>query len=83
MIDFLGNVKKGSALDESTGVLTLSPIFQWFAGDFVAAAGSVLQFVLPFLPAATQTFLRANPGSVSLAYFTYDWDVNGVLSKFC
>lgn len=74
---FLADPRKGSRLEPERGVLTLSPIFDWFAEDF-APAGGALGFVRPQLPDETRAWLARNEGRVRLAYFDYDWSLNGL-----
>ena len=70
-------LRKGSRLEPERGVLTLSPIFDWFEEDF-APAGGALGFVHPYLPEATRAWLARNEGRVRLAYFDYDWSLNAL-----
>lgn len=74
---WLADPRKGSHLDPAAGVLRVSRIFEWFAGDF-AAAGGVLAFVTPHLPEATRRWLAAHGGEAELAYFDYDWSLNAL-----
>lgn len=55
--------------------LTLSRIFEWYAKDFEAAAGSVAAWVRPYLPA-----LAALPATAKVAvkHADYDWSLNEV-----
>ena len=75
---FLANPKKGSLLDRTTNTLTLSKIFMWYAADFEAAAGSVPAFVAQFLPSSEAAYVKAHESSLTLAYFDYDWDRDGI-----
>merc|ERR1740121_3345566 len=70
---WLANPSKNPGLG-ADGVLSLSKIFQWYGGDFVAASGSV------------QAWVRENidwevPDSAALSYIQYDWNLNGVNSS--
>ncbi len=56
--------------------LLLSPIFKWFAGDFIRAAGSVQAFVARYI--TDDPVLRreiASPAT-ALGYLGYDWSLN-------
>merc|ERR1712032_1136717 len=65
MKDMLSNEKKGFSLDRSTGTLKLSKIFLWYAVDFIAHSGSVLDFLLPFVPSdEDREYLKDNRQSV-------------------
>ena len=70
---FLGDPAK-NRVDLATRTVYLSEIFQWFAADFVAASGSVMKFVTPFFPAATQRALAA--GDFKVVHPDYDWSLN-------
>jgi hypothetical protein len=74
---WLANPRKGSRLDPSAGVLRLSSIFDWFAEDF-EAAGGVLAYLEPHLPAATRRWLETHRAEVELDYFDYDWSLNSL-----
>ena len=77
MRGFLADPRKGARLDAERGVLTLSPIFHWFAEDF-APAGGALGFVRPYLPEPTRAWLAQHAGRVELDWFDYDWSLNGL-----
>lgn len=76
--DMLSNSKKGMALDRDAMRLTLSHIFSWYEADFERSAGSVIDFVLPFIASEDdQKFLVKHKRDIKLAYFEYDWHTNG------
>jgi hypothetical protein len=78
MRDMLSNNKKGMVLDRDAKTLTLSKIFSWYAADFTKSAGSVVDFILPFItPAESQDFVAKHKQDIQLKYFDYDWHVNG------
>lgn len=52
----------------------VSSIFQWFAGDFTQAAGSVPRFLHRYAPPAAQPMLLSP--SVRIEYMKYDWTLN-------
>lgn len=58
----------------------LSPIFDWFRADFERAAGSVPQYLAPFIeePAARAALLE---GRLAIRYLPYDWELNGHLAR--
>jgi hypothetical protein len=58
---------------EPDGGLALSPIFEWYAPDFEAAAGSVAAWVRPYLPAPAP---RARGEPPVVRYAEYDWSLN-------
>lgn len=61
-------------LDEKANILFLSAVYDWFAGDFVAASGSVLAFVKPYLSAQVQSVVETR--SPALSFLTWDWALN-------
>ncbi len=71
---FLGEIAKNH-LDPSTRTLWLSPIFEWFEGDFTAGGKTVVEYVKPFLPEVARGQLRAPP-DVTVRYSDYDWSLN-------
>jgi len=56
--------------------LYLSPIFKWFKGDFTAESGSVVAFVLPYLPTEASRRLLKDRAGVRIRYTEYDWKLN-------
>jgi len=71
----------GLAVDESNKVIHLSSIFNWFKGDFEAEAGSVRNFIMPYAPTQTITYL--NNTNFNFEYFDYDWNLNGMVKCNC
>lgn len=72
-------------MDEANGELmvTVSKIFQWYAGDFGSSKEDTLAFVRKYLRGGKGELLGRyldQPGGaagVKVAYRTYDWSVNG------
>jgi len=83
MRNMLSNNVKGFALDRDSKTVTLSRIFSWYAGDFSKAAGSVLDFILPYLSNVDRLFIVANKADITLAFFGYDWNANGKVPCNC
>ena len=65
----------GSRYDSSHNILTLSPIFKWFNGDF-KQYGGVVEFLIRFLPDEEAHEINNNPPTMK--YFDYNWNVNGI-----
>lgn len=61
--------------DGKTKTLWLSAIFDWFAGDFEAAAGSVRAFVAAHGPPSLAAALPAE--GLVIKHLDYDWSLNG------
>jgi len=57
--------------ESSTGTLWLSEIFSWFAGDFAAAYGTMLEFARRYYPIAEGQH-------VVIRYVPYDWSLNAI-----
>lgn len=83
---FLSNPLKFHANKEK-GEVFLSPIFKWFADDFVAAGyqdegpeglkgkeKAVAGFLLPYVDAETAAYL--GEGKYGFSYLDYDWSLN-------
>jgi hypothetical protein len=69
---FVGNLAENT-VDEK-GRLQLSKIFDWYGEDFEKAAGSVADYVRPYIPALSGRDLR----EVSIRHGDYDWALNEV-----
>ncbi len=75
----LADTSKGAKVVLEAGrppVLELSLVFKWFKDDFRKSAGSVLGFVLPYLPARAGESLRARKHEVRIQFLDYDWRLN-------
>jgi hypothetical protein len=79
---FLADPSKGLRFDEEAGVLHLSSIFKWYAGDFTGgstvvaffARGGVTEWVADHVAEDLATRIRrAEP---SVRYMDYDWSLN-------
>jgi hypothetical protein len=67
------NSERGTQIDSARNELHLSKLFDWFAGDFEYAAGSVLNFIKAYLGEEGRAFLGKNP---AIKYIHYDWALN-------
>ncbi len=76
MRDFLANDTKGLKVDRERNRVILSPIFKWFADDFKATDGRVIDFVIRFAPVKDQAWLKENKIRITVAYFDYNWNLN-------
>jgi len=70
-IAFLGDPER-NWVDES-GTLHLSKILDWYEDDFVQAAGSVSDFVRPYMPMLQE--LKPN-ADLRVEHVDYDWALN-------
>jgi len=61
-------------LDAENKVLHLSPIFDWFKGDFTAKSGTVEKFVAPYLKPADRKVIER--GGLSIKNTDYSWNLN-------
>jgi Protein of unknown function, DUF547 len=64
---------RGLRIDRADNTLYLSKIFDWYAGDFVAKSGSVIDFIKPYLSDEARAFLERKP---KIAYLEYNWALN-------
>ncbi|MGE3311197.1 MAG: DUF547 domain-containing protein [Limisphaerales bacterium] len=71
---FLAEAAK-NRVDSSTRTLWLSPIFEWFEGDFTAGGTTIVEYVERYLPEAARRELRAIP-DLRVRYSDYDWSLN-------
>jgi hypothetical protein len=71
---FLGTLEK-NRFDSTTGTLWLSPIFKWYRDDFTDSAGSLTDYVKPFLPKEVRGAIDQS-SKVQVRYTGYDWRLN-------
>lgn len=73
--EFLADTTKNRFETAATGpVAWLSQVFRWFQGDFIDAAGSTINFLKKYAPAAVQPAL-GNP-ALRINHLEYDWKLN-------
>ena len=70
----------GAGLGELT--VTMSKLFQWYAGDFGSSKEDTLRFVQNHLRGGKKAllgrYIESGPSNIKVAYKTYDWSVNGL-----
>jgi hypothetical protein len=64
---FIHNLDK-VRYEAETGVLYCSPIFKWYAQDFLQGAASIPAYVGQYLPSV--------PKTATVEYLPYDWSLN-------
>lgn len=78
---WLANPNKG--LLWADGALFVSPIFNWFSGDFAAKSNStVMNWLINYAPTNVSSYLKEHPNT-PLNYMTYNWNLNGEVGKLC
>ena len=61
-------------VDSANKVIRLSPVFEWFEGDFAGKSGSVRDFVKPY-------FKQTELDDYKIEYTNYDWSLNDYPSQ--
>ncbi|MBM4175508.1 MAG: DUF547 domain-containing protein [Ignavibacteria bacterium] len=61
-------------LDRKTKTYFLSELFKWYKDDFESEAGSIINFILPYLPINDRSFLKLN--KVEMKFTPFDWTLN-------
>jgi hypothetical protein len=67
---------RGLRLDRENDILYLSSYFDWYAEDFEAESGSVIDYLLRYVKADIAEYLRANRDSLKIRFMDYDWTLN-------
>lgn len=67
--------------DAAGDTLHLSSIFKWYGEDFAAKAGSVTNFVAPYLSDDSQMQQRIRSKREGVEYLDYDWSLNETKSS--
>jgi hypothetical protein len=57
------NSPQGTRIDRPENTLYLYKLFDWYADDFKAKSGSVMNFIKPYLAPEALEFLKQNPKS--------------------
>ena len=71
--EFLRNDAK-NRVNTKTNTLHLSPVFDWFAGDFKKKSGSVQKFILPYLHKKDRAAVKKQQFDID--YTDYSWKLN-------
>ncbi|MEE9208516.1 MAG: DUF547 domain-containing protein [Gemmatimonadota bacterium] len=78
---FLANREKGFRVEalpgegHSRAEIRVSRIFKWFRKDF-ERQGSLVEFLLPLVPAPERALLRPHVEDVRVRFLDYDWSLN-------
>ena len=72
---FLGDPDR-NRYDADKKVLYLSPIFKWFAEDFIKSKGSVAAFVAPWVTNDEAARRLIVSGKIDIVYLDYNWSLN-------
>ncbi len=67
------NSPRGTRIDRANNTLFLSELFDWYADDFKAKSGSVMNFIKPYLAPEALEFLKQDP---KIKYIPYNWALN-------
>jgi hypothetical protein len=71
---FLANTKKGIRIERLENKVYISQVFKFDKKHFEAYAGSIREFILPYVPEADQEYLRS--AKYDIEYLDYDWNAN-------
>lgn len=90
--EFFADSDRGIRYNSGTKSLYVSPILEWYAGDFAGkwtkagallaqaraamSGGELLKFIEKYVPQTTASSMRLNPPT--LHYFDYDWSLNSL-----
>lgn len=81
---FLADSTRGLRIADEKGtfggtnhVAYLSEIFHWFESDFNDAAGSRLDFIIPYTDGMTRDFLKKYRYDLKVKKLKYNWSLNG------
>ncbi|MBI5504054.1 MAG: DUF547 domain-containing protein [Deltaproteobacteria bacterium] len=69
------NDRARNRIDVTRRTIELSSIFEWFAADFAAAAGSVTAFVARYVDSPQQAAVLKEYGD-QIRFLRYDWTLN-------
>lgn len=68
--------RRGLQLDREADTLYLSSYFNWYANDFTAVAGTVIDYALRHAPDDVVEYVRANREGLRVRIMGYDWTLN-------
>ncbi len=68
--------KDRNYVDDGSNTMHLSSIFKWFKEDFAKKAGSVENFVAPWITDDKQLQQKIRDDKMDITYLDYDWNLN-------
>ena len=73
--EFMAN-PRALYIDEESNTLWVSSYFDWYGGDFEAAAGDIIDYILSYAPDDKATWIREHRGTMRVRFMDYDWTLN-------
>ena len=77
--EFVNNNPRWVRLSRNGKTLHLTMLYEWYAGDFTQAAGSVRKFVAKFNKRVAADLAAGNPPSVS--FKNYSWKLDSLANR--
>ncbi len=77
--EYVHNGERWFRFDASSGKLQLTSLYEWYAGDFEQAAGSVLEYVAQQSPAVAVA--RDAGQDIRISYLDYSWKLNDIRNR--
>jgi len=68
---------RGLVIEEDTGVVLLSMLFDWYSADFGSSRPAVLKAFSQYIPEDQAEYVRENASKVKIRFIDYDWSLNG------
>jgi len=68
---------RGLVIEEDTGEVLLSMLFDWNSSEFGSTRPAVLKVLAEYLPDEQAEYVRENALKVKIRFIDYDWSLNG------
>jgi len=68
---------RGLVIEEDTGEVLLSMLFDWYSADFGSSRPAVLKALSQYMPEQQAEYVRENASNVKVRFIDYDWSLNG------
>ncbi len=73
--EFMAN-PRALHIDEENDTLWVTSYFDWYGGDFEAAAGDIVDYILGYAPEDKATWIREHRDTMRVRFIDYDWTLN-------
>ena len=76
-INFLRDLER-NRFNAENNKIEISKIFKWYKKDFTSSAGSINDYVAPFMTDDVEIRTLIANKETKIKYLDYDWSLNGV-----
>ncbi|NHQ60806.1 DUF547 domain-containing protein [Chlorobium sp. BLA1] len=73
--------RQGMEIDRKHNTLRLSPVFDWYSGDFGRTRREIILSLLPWVGEEQKGWIEEHLSSLHVRYLPYNWNLNSALQE--